>query len=323
MNFAEHFFTIPSYLERAGDLRLLWFANDHRAKLAANNPGGLYDVDLAAIDEAIGGFTESCREEDTRVNLRQAKTESLDDWKAEAMDFLSITKGLITYAFRENPPACERFYPHGMTEYRDATREELDLLLQRFLDVVQEYAAVLPPDVLTDIARIRAGYGEALSAQVAQKGEVSESRLSSSVSRITLEDQLMKNLHDIARNNLRRPKIVRVYFDLSIVMPKKHTAEEQVVSGTVEPMATEVAVQGDFTTGTTALVFNRGKTDLLFHTAAHPTDPLPANPVVVLPGKVVQLSLNSNDPPGHRYLMVHNPDPHSTGRYRLEVVNSG
>jgi len=321
MNFAEHFFTIPSYLERAGDLRLLWFANDHRAKLHANNPGGLYDADLAALDAALVGFTGSYDDEDLDITTRESKTVTLNKWREKALDFFSQTKNLIAYTFRANRDIYEKFYPHGMKEYHDAGHEELDRLLQRYLEVALEHESRLPPGLVAELQGIVTGYHEALTSQTAQKGEVSESRLASDLGRITLEDQLMKNLHAIARNNLRHPEVVKAYFDLSIVMPRKHGADDHVVSGSVESLATEVVVQGDFSAGTEAVIFNRGKGDLLFYAVEHPADPPPGDALPVLPGSLVRLALHENAHPGRRCLMVHNPDEHHTGRYRVEVVN--
>jgi len=321
MNFAEHFFTIPSYLERAGDLRLLWFANDHRAKLQANNPGGLYDADLAALDAAIGGFTGRYDDEDLDITNRESKTIVLDKWRALAVDFFSQARNLAAYAFRAERELYEAFYPHGMKEYHDAGREELDRLLQRYQEVALVHESRLPPALVAELQGIVTGYHEALTSQTAQKGVVAESRQASDMGRIALEDQLMKNLHAIARNNLRHPEVVRAYFDLSIVRPRKHGADDHVVSGSVEPLATEVVVQGDFPARTEALIFNRGKGDLLFYAAEHPADPPPGDALPVLPGCLVRLALQDNAHPGRRCLMVHNPDEHHTGRYRVEVVN--
>jgi|GEM_PF-1745737 len=320
MNFVQKSFQVSHHLHRASDLALLRFARDHREKLNANNPGNIYTADITALDAAVTGFTTKYDEEDLKVTGRQSKTITVDDWKEQAEDFFSDAAGQIAYTFRASPEDYEKFYPHGITEYYSATREELDRLLLRFREVAVEYQEALPAEMLTEINRIQSGYHTALTAQTSQKGQVSESRQASDLTRITLEDQVMKNLYAVARNNLRHPEVASVYFDASIILPFAHGGGGNVFSETVEPQATEVITQGSFTPEGQVDLQNRGQGSLLFYLAARPADTVPATAFEVLPNTLVRVPLQQLGNPADTFLMVHNPDAALTGRYTVSFI---
>jgi hypothetical protein len=320
MNFIRKSFLVSFHIRKASDLALLRFARDHREKLNANNPGNIYDADITALDAAVTGFTTKYDEEDLKVTDRQSKTITVDDWKEQAEDFFSEAEGLISYTFRAAPEDYEKFYPHGITEYYKATREELDRLLLRFREVAEEYQEVLPTEVITEISRIQSGYHNALSAQTSQKGQVSESRQASDLTRITLEDQVMKNMYAVARNNLRHPEVASVYFDASIILPFTYGGGGNVFSETIEPMATEVITQGSFTPEGQVDLQNRGQGALLFYLAARPADPVPATAFEVLSNTLVRVTMQQLGNPADTFLMVHNPDTGLTGRFTVSFI---
>jgi hypothetical protein len=321
MNFIQKSFKTAYYFSKASDERLLTFSTDHREKLSSNNPAGKYDAILAALNAAMSAFTSSYLQEDTDVNLRQERTAALDLAEGNALKFIRDSFSLIRYTFRNNTPVIQEFYPYGLNEYNAATRQEWVLLLPRFHDAAVAHQTELPETFATDVNAVLVAYRTAYEAQVGQKGEVSGSRLASDESRTELEKQLMRNLYTIACENIGNPDIAAVYFDASIVLPAQRAAGENIITGRIESLATEVVTRCIFSTDTHVLLSNRGASVLYFYTLPAVGSELPAKRVELMPKTEAYVLAGELGGEGMLYLMIHNPDQGNSGSYRCEIID--
>ncbi len=97
-----------------------------------------------------------------------------------------------------------RFYPRGVTEYRQANLENVEEKMTRFEEALKEVGNRLDPDLVADFIHpgseekpekgVILRFREARAAQLEAKAAHAESKSAAHAAREVLDDQLMDNL---------------------------------------------------------------------------------------------------------------------------------
>jgi len=127
--------------DRISDDNIRKFSNDHIQRLvAANDDGNLTDM----INATVGAYTTyfgAITDEDTAFALQQARTIAVDKIIEEFKNAVSQHEGLVRSTFGKGTPEYEEFFPQGITEYRQATKQNLPTLTKRIADAGVKYQA--------------------------------------------------------------------------------------------------------------------------------------------------------------------------------------
>lgn len=105
--------------------RKLSFADDTRARLAANNSGGVFDLILPPLDAAITAAGGTNSSEAVALAVRKAAVQSKRILLDQIKDTISRRAGRISDTFGKDSPEYTEFFPQGITAYRTMTEPEV------------------------------------------------------------------------------------------------------------------------------------------------------------------------------------------------------
>ena len=191
-NFFKNLFADPAI----SDARLRKFCEDHLARLANENGGGLYTTvlnDTAALYTAYFGNIQNA---DVATAVRQSLTSSNDNVMATFKKEASKLEGVVISVYdNKQAPEYQEFYPAGLTEYSNATKENVEVLMNRINAALSNHSADFPPATITLFNSIKSNWTTSRNLQLDKKSEVSSLTTGKNTTRVALETQLTKNMH--------------------------------------------------------------------------------------------------------------------------------
>lgn len=219
--FKNHFDT-----KEISDDKMKKFTEDHLQRLAANNPGGIYDTLITETTSAYTNYFGLMSDEDLAHANQQAKTIVMNNIVEEFKNAVRQKEGLVRAHWNKDSPEYQNFFPYGLTEYGKANLANVLILMQRFETLSAENVATLGQPLADQFADIKSRFINAREAQLLKKGEVSGFKENTSVTRDELEIRLLKNVYVIALDHIGDELGGLVYFDQSIIRGK--TNKQQV-----------------------------------------------------------------------------------------------
>jgi hypothetical protein len=326
----ENFFTNPFDDDKIPDERMNSFAHDHINRTTDNNPGGIYTAMITTTQTAYDGYFGHIVGESDSTSQRISKTASVKSLSKQIKSAISQQEGTIRGKWEVGSETYLEFFPSGVTEYYDATRDGIIPLLDRFIIAIGRHTDDLPENFVDQFRNLRSAYNTARNEQQKKKGDVSDEKAATEVSRVQLVNQLFLNLLTVAKDNAGNPAKLLSFFDQSIIRRKvkgvaKEGGEEpeelEPVTGEVEPGAVKEVMHGAFNVTTIFVLGNNG-TDLVeFYTTNKPEDPKPGTTFPVQPGEEDEAGASKLGAVGNLYLMVYNPSDSVKGKYACEAYN--
>ncbi len=289
------------------DTRVYSFGLDHLGKLKTNNPGQRYDAMISTTEALLAEFYTKAVDKERSRALREGSTANVTELRDEAERFISRQEGAIRSIFGKDSQVYQEFYPHGITEYRQAPLDHFSDLLDMFIRAVEAHAAELPPQIKTEIVGLRDRYREARNEQINHKGSVSGAISIADASREAVCLQLTRNVLAIASDNLGKPDECSRYFNQSIVQSRRTASGNEIIEGEPEPGEKFLVKQGGFNPETIFIIENDGSIPLKFYTADDPTANVPDTAVEILPGEVSEYKAVQMGAAANNNLMCYNP----------------
>ncbi|MBM3435857.1 MAG: hypothetical protein FJY07_06540, partial [Bacteroidetes bacterium] len=276
------FFKIHFDSERIGDDDIKRYAQSHIERITANNTGSKYDVMLTDTTKAYTDFYNAISAEVTNEGIKQAATQSVDAILADFKTEVSFMEGVIRNAFRTSPSVIQEFFPYGLSEYSNATKSNIEMMMDRMVNACANNTARLPAGFDTNVKNLRQSYINLRSGQLQKIGTVADNKAQAATLRNTLERQLNLNLLDIAKEYLGDPVNGLKFFDQSILKtdtskPGEPGQDGIIYTGQVGPEAKVTVTEGGFKATSVITVENSGETILNIYTAAKADDPVPEN----------------------------------------------
>ncbi len=199
------------------DDELMAFSQDHLARITANNHDGILDPIIGATGAAHIACFGAISDEDVAAAVRQGMTINVDRAIAAFKKLVQRREGAIRSAFGEDGPEYQEFFPHGMTEYSQATKENIEVLMNRFATAAATYAARLERGLPELFTAARDAYQPLRKEQLGKKGDVSGKKTTAAATRNTLELQLTGNMHFIGWRFPGNEQHCLTFFDQSIL----------------------------------------------------------------------------------------------------------
>ncbi len=240
------FFKIPFDTDKISDDNLKKFSNDHIQRIVANNDSGQYDEmrdnTITAYTDYFGAITD----EYTAIAIRQSLTITTDNIIADFKASISQKEGLIKSIWGVKAPEYQEFFPYGVNEYHQASKANIETLMNNMADAASTHQAELGVDFVNLFTDYKDKYKISREAQLEKKGVISEDKTSTSEKRDVLEIQLYINLLTLAIEFPGNPDRGMDFFDQQIVRKKKRKIKTGILSGDVKDEATGEGVEGVF-----------------------------------------------------------------------------
>lgn len=312
--FKNHFSTA-----RISDDNLRKFANDHVARITANNTNGQYAQILQATTQLAAAYDVLIKQEDSTFATQQGNTLKTDQITEQFKKAVSQREGTVRGEFGVNSPEYQEFFPNGVTEYSTATRGNIETLLQRITDKSQKYANILGNNLYNIFSALQAQYQVARNEQLVVIGNVDMIKSQVTAAREALEKQMMINILTLAVEFLGNPDRADDFFDQSIIRIKQSKDD-----GTIEENIAADAIQNIESKGisdTSEITFeNKGTTSL--HVGRYEDGvSYDANiGVIVNPNQKITVKAIGLGSTGNDYLNVKNLSATTNGDYAYLIV---
>lgn len=206
------------------------FSEDHLARITANNPGGILAPIVAPMGAAHTAYFGAISSEDVAQAVQEALTAQVDAKMDEFKRLVRRKEGAIRNAFGENGPIYMEFFPHGLSEYTNADKGNIELLMQRFTTLTATHVADIEDDIDVTFQNFQTAFQAVRTAQLGKKGTVDDLKDASSANRDALETMLIKSLHFIAYQYPGNVEQCMAYFDQSFLR-KDGEGEEETPGG--------------------------------------------------------------------------------------------
>lgn len=210
--FKNHFDT-----DRISDDNLRKFTEIHLQKLAAKNTGGEFTQMITDTTDAYNLYFGKIVDEDTKFAVQQGLTITVNNAVETFKAAVRRRAGLIVSVFGENSAQYQEFFPLGLTEYSNATLQNVETLMNRMVNAATKYSVELTPAVATEFQGYLTTYQTARTAQLLKKGEVTDAKSATSDNRDVVEVQLMKNVLTIAAMFVGNVSACVDFFDQSFI----------------------------------------------------------------------------------------------------------
>lgn len=195
------------------------FFEKHIQLTIAKNTGGEYTPIITDSNTKYSQFYDSYLLEDTSSVIQQGMTITVDNIIAEFKSKVKQQEGLIRSHFNVDTAEYQEFFPHGITEYTGAIKEDVLTLMERMVNRGTAYLLQLGQPFVDLFTDILSRYSAARTAQLQKIGTTKDLDTQTDQFQIEGADQLFHNLLFIADNFRNQPDMVRDFFDESIVAP--------------------------------------------------------------------------------------------------------
>jgi hypothetical protein len=191
----ENFFLFSR--TRISDDNLKKFVEVHIARLTANNTGGDFTTILNDMVAAYTAYFGNITDKDLALAVQQSLTLAADNLIANFKKTVSQKEGTIKSAYGKGSPTYQEFFPHGLTEYSNATKANVETLMSRMVASSTAHVADLTPAFVTLFTNIKSNYITARTLQLAKIADVGIQTTEKHETRATVEIQLCRNIHYI------------------------------------------------------------------------------------------------------------------------------
>jgi hypothetical protein len=211
------------------DDNLKKFSETALQRFIANNPGSIYDTMITEITAAHTDYYGAITDEDVKTAIKEGSTVAMTGELKTFKSSVSQKEGIVRGTYGVDSPIYQEFFPHGVTEYSNATLANAQTLYDRFLKAATNHQADLGLPFVTLFTTLRANFLAKRDAQLLLIGEVKGKKEVTASNRNVLEVVLMKGVLTVAINNIGKPDAIDIYFDQSFLKP----ASQKTFSGKI------------------------------------------------------------------------------------------
>jgi len=281
----------------------------------ANNPGSIYDTMIAAITAAHTDYYGAITDEDVKTAIKEGSTVAMNGSLKLFKQTVSQKEGIIRGTYGVDSPTYQEFFPHGATEYANATLATAETLMDRMVTASTAHAAELTAAFVTLFTNLKTSFIAKRNAQLLLIGEVKGRKSTTMLSRNVLEVVLMKAVLTVAIDNIGNPAAMEIYFDQSFLKPpSQKTLSGLLESGKLLNIDTrKYKKEQDIT------LYNNGDSPLMFSLSAVKDK---HGVLTIILGPHEEKKVNAfelGDVLTCKYLNVSNPDIATAGAYKVVV----
>ena len=301
--------------------RLYLFSEDTLAKLKSCNPNHAYDDIIALITPLYNQFRNEVSNVDISQNLQKGNTSVLDKFTLNIRHSISNLEGVIAYAIGgKDKPCFLEFFPHGLTEYDNARRIEMYLLMSRLDKLADKYSKELGSTITAELKGFKTDWDAAFDEQGSSKADVSINRTAKTIARTALELALMKAIHTVALQNIGNIDKCSSVFSFHLLY---HYAKHKHIHYTDSLQVDEsrTILNRSLSNNVEIRVHNTGtNADIKIWLSATETESVPLTAIKIRPGKKVLLNPDELGNLNNTFLKVINISDVNPAEYDVEVI---
>lgn len=194
----EKFFENPFNSEEIIPSRLYNFSTDVIGKFTAANTGNIYNAIIQNLTQTSDAFGNEIGEVKSTLGVQKSSTFTVDEVIKNFRVYMSDNEGVIAKAVGgKRKAAFIEFYPRGVTEYANATKTKMPVLLKQVFDAAEKYKTNLGAAQTKELKDFTKQYDDARGDQQKQKGSVADNRTERTNNRTALEIELMKAIYSV------------------------------------------------------------------------------------------------------------------------------
>jgi hypothetical protein len=293
-------------------------------RLRVNNENNKYTPMITLTQAAFDGLYTNMSSEIYNEAVKQSATKAVDDVIARFKEEVDYIEGDVKKYFRLNKKVIEEFFPYGITEYKQANKSNIELLMGRLITASGNHTSVLPANFIVPVSDLKAEYDRERQNQLQKMGMVADDRATCKTLRAVLERQLWLDVLDLAKEYVGNPTEGMKFFDQSIIRKWKKSnkpggSQVVVYTGEVDAETKLTIDEKEFAETQKFNIENSGETILHFYLAAAPADEVPPTAIILQPGDEGEYTALQLGAKGNKFLMVYNPDKENVGDYVVEV----
>ena len=312
--FKNHFDTV-----KVSDDALRKFAQDHVARLTSNNQNGDYARMLTGTDAAYKNYCIAIDTEDANFATQQGSTMDVDKIMEEFKKSVSRYEGAVRAQYGIGASEYQQFFPNGLTEYAQASKTNIEMLMGRLSTMFNKYAADFNPNVVNLFAQYEQNYDTARNQQLVYLGNTIMYKSQTAQARTRLELVLAQNLLTIAAQFIGNPQMLNVFFDQSIVQSNK-TKPNGFVQEEIAPSAVVNVEHKGIDENSEIQLANVGDTTLFVGIYEDAVSFDETRAVKLLPNESKTLSSSELGDPNNTYLNIKNASPHTQGKLQYAII---
>jgi hypothetical protein len=209
-------------LENVSLERVLRYFDTTIARMGADTLGGQLTARLAASQAVRAQFFGSATAADAALTLQKGLTDEVEALLEQMGDDLGDRyEGAIRGAFGKESAAYAAFFPNGLTEYGQATRERMPGLVQRLFDAAEAHKTDLAPAVVTALKGYKTTWDALRTAQLTHIGQTAAEGDNVVEARAAVYKQQYLNLHYLCFVLEGDEARILHYFDDSILVARR------------------------------------------------------------------------------------------------------
>lgn len=197
----------------------------------------------ASLLDAHTDYFGAITDEATNAAIQKGFTRTMENAREAFAKTAGRHEGAIRSKFGEGSPEYLRFFPTGLTEYREATMENIDQKLTRLAKAFTDLGSKLDPEVVADFTAasvagasprgVIPAFQTARAAQLSAKGANNASKTPSATTRAALELECQKALLTVALDSLDKAPAERT--ELRRLFPQNLLEDRQTTTEATPP----------------------------------------------------------------------------------------
>ena len=304
--------------------KILEFYTDHGNKLIqAVGNGAPFDDLVDPYMQAVNSLADS--KTSTAVNMAQqgSETMTVDKLITQFKDDVTRLEFKVLVQFAKDSVEYHEFFPQGKTAYHNITKGNIDNHFATIIQACTKHSAKLGPEPAAQFTTLKNSYNIARASQLQKKGNTESTRSDWETNLELVSDLAFYNLLTIAREYRGNPDKLRMFFDQSIITPRKHAGRDQSTDDaytlTIPAAATAVA-NISFSPDDTLLVSNTGDVSVYYFGAATANGPTPDAPTEIEPGDEAEITAAMLGAPANKFLLFVNTDETTDGEVEITLI---
>jgi hypothetical protein len=252
---------------------------------------------------------------------QQDKTDQMSETtivKQIRKDFAKVVdkvEAAVMYKFGKKSTEHLKFYPHGVTPYKEAPLHDLQIKIEALEALCDEYVADLGAPLLAEVTAVKTAFVTERDSQLQLIGKVKSIIPNYAQKQKEMIELTYKAMLTILLQNYKHPEVMLTFFDEHLIYPKNFEPYDL----TLGPQKRELADIKFTAINTLILAHIKGK-DLYYFFAASPDEVSPATPSKLQIDEEIEIKC-STIPADKKYLIFLNPNDEE-GQVQIAVTKS-
>lgn len=323
-----NFFSDPNIIP----LRLGAFGQDSLNKLVAYNnqnpnakpsiTGVTVQILIDVLTSPVGELLAQVSNVDTSLTKQLGATKTNDEVMGDFENTMKTQQGVIANAVGGFESAGYlRFYPHKLSEYTKAGKDDMPTLTKRVKEAATDYATQLGATLTARLQAFEADWQNSRDTQQQHIGAVGDNRTERSTAELDLQTALIVVMHSIGAMFPGDVEQCGAFFDFTLLYPQGHRGKTEKLTGNVPKNETVVVLNKTITDSMSLKGTNDSDNAVLLVFLAATANGQPnGKGVTINPGKSRNLKLSElGGGEGATFLIIKNLSDVNDAAYVLEV----